>query len=73
MESLLTTTVPGSRHPFSVPVEKLVHHTELRAGPPSDVPAAVPRTVSKIRRKQLRTYKSPSASGVAELRLEGEL
>ncbi|KAI0093292.1 hypothetical protein BDY19DRAFT_923160 [Irpex rosettiformis] len=70
MSNPFTTTVDGSRHPFTVPVEKPTHHTERRVGPPSDTPAAVSLTVSKIRRKQLRTYRSPSASGVFGLRME---
>ncbi|KAI0812452.1 hypothetical protein BC629DRAFT_1473063 [Irpex lacteus] len=70
MTSPLTTTVAGSRRPFTLPADKLAHHSELRQGSPAHTAGTVSLNVSKLRRKQLRTYQSPLASGAVELRME---
>lgn len=69
---LPNATVKGSRHPFTFAVPPPPRPTDQAAMVLIDTHGSQAQSVSRIRRKQLRTFQSPSAQAAAELHIESE-
>lgn len=73
---MLTTVIPGSRHPVSIPGPLLTNLSPTTSAPDgfgnNDATTTITNFTSNIRRKPLHTYRSPSVNAATQYHIEGE-